>query len=140
MGTTNTKMTSLIRFIAACIVAMMTLTAFASGVSANEQEATPLRIGFHLWKPGKIYDEAMTGIRDGLDLQQLVYEEILIESNRDAALAEANFLKMDEMGLDLIYSLSSAGTKIAKRLNLRTPVIATVVNHPASLKIDEVDD
>src|SRR6187200_2516986 len=26
------------------------------------------RIGFHLWKPGGIYDEALAGIRDGLRL------------------------------------------------------------------------
>ena len=41
------------------------------------------------------------------------------------------------MGLDLIYSLSSAGTKIANKLNLTTPVIATVINHPASLGVNQ---
>ena len=36
---------------------------------------------------------------------------------------------------NLALSFSSAGTKIANRLNLRTPVIATVINHPASLGV-----
>jgi putative tryptophan/tyrosine transport system substrate-binding protein len=41
------------------------------------------------------------------------------------------------MGLDVIYSLSSAGTQIAKKIGMNTPVIATVINHPASLNIDD---
>ena len=93
------------------------------------------RIGFHLWKPGGIYDEAMAGIRDGLDLAGITYKTVTMHADRNKAKAIENFRKMDEMGLDLIYSLSSAGTKIAYDLAIQTPVIATVVNHPASLGI-----
>ena len=105
--------------------------------SGNEEQSTLYRIGFHLWKPGKIYDEAMQGIRDGLALEGIRYEEVVLHSQRDEALAAQNLRRLDSMGLDVIYSLSSAGTKIAKRLGLQTPVIATVINHPASLGVGQ---
>jgi putative tryptophan/tyrosine transport system substrate-binding protein len=44
---------------------------------------------------------------------------------------------LDSMGLDVIYSLSSAGTQVAKKIGMNTPVIATVINHPVSLHIIE---
>lgn len=93
------------------------------------------RVGFHFWKPGKIYDEAMLGIVDGLELERIPHEKVVVHSNRDEKLAIENFRKLDSMGLDIIYSLSSAGTKIARKLELRTPVLATVINHPVSLGI-----
>jgi len=99
------------------------------------ETARTYRIGFHLWKPGKIYDEALQGIRDGLDLAGIKYEEVVVESQRSKELAQENLKKLDAMDLDIIYSLSSAGTKIAQRLALKTPVIATVINHPASLGV-----
>lgn len=98
------------------------------------------RIGIHLWKPGKIYDEALAGIRDGLELEGIRYEEVVLHADLDKDKAAENLRKLDEMGLDVIYSLSSAGTKIAKRLGLKTPVIATVINHPASLGVGQDDD
>ena len=135
-------------FLAICrlrVLSIVGLTAFVvslfatlqpiSPVAAQAEETKTYRIGFHLWKPGKIYDEAMEGIRDGLTLSGIHYEAIILESSRDRDLASENLLKLDAMGLDLIYSLSSAGTKIAKSLNLKTPLIATVVNHPASLGV-----
>jgi len=93
------------------------------------------RVGFHVWKPGKIYDEAMLGILDGLKLEGIAHEKVVVHSNRDEKLAVENFRKLDSMDLDLIYSLSSAGTKIARTMELRTPVVATVINHPVSLGI-----
>ena len=93
------------------------------------------RIGIHWWKPGKIYDEAVAGIIDGFATEGIEIEAVHVHSDRDKILAEENLRKLDTMGLDVIYSLSSAGTQIAKRLKLRTPVIATVVNHPASLGV-----
>ena len=94
------------------------------------------RIGFHWWKPGKIYDEAMAGIKDGLELQGIRYEEVVVHSNKDKKRAADNLRRLDNMALDVIYSLSSAGTQIARNLSLRTPVIATVINHPASLGVN----
>ncbi len=93
------------------------------------------RIGFHFWKPGKIYDEAMAGIKDGLSLAGIDYEEVTLYSERKKSKAIENLRAMDRMGLDLIYSFSSAGTKIAQQIGMKTPVIATVVNHPASLGV-----
>ncbi|MFQ5773135.1 MAG: ABC transporter substrate-binding protein [Kiloniellaceae bacterium] len=104
---------------------------------AGQHEDGVYRIGFHLWKPGKIYEEAMAGIMDGLQLEGIRFEPVILESGRDESMARENLRKLDGMGLDLIYSLSSAGTKIAKALNLKTPVIATVINHPASLGVGD---
>ena len=80
------------------------------------------RIGFHFWKPGKIYDEAMAGIKDGLSLAGIDYEEVTLYSERKKSKAIENLRAMDRMGLDLIYSLSSAGTKIAQQIGMKTPV------------------
>ncbi len=102
-------------------------------VSGSKSGKSQIRIGFSLWKPGKIYDEAMAGIKDGLKIEINDYEAVVLRANKDKKKAAENFRKLDAMGLDVIYSLSSAGTQIAKRLNLKTPVVATVVNHPASL-------
>ena len=95
------------------------------------------RIGFHFWKPGKIYDEAMAGITDGLDIEGIRYEPVILHSDRNPELAAENLRELDAMDLDVIYSLSSAGTKIAMKLNLQTPVVATVINHPASLGVSQ---
>ena len=77
----------------------------------------------------------MAGIKDGLEIKGIKYEAVVLQSNRDKGLAAENLRKLDNMNLDLIYSFSSAGTQIAKGLSLKTPVIATVVNHPASLGV-----
>ena len=129
------------RLIAVLVSLLLTLAlisygslSYASEPDNNDGEKV-YKIGFHLWKPGKIYDEAMQGIRDGLALANIKYEEVLLHSDRDKELARENLLKLDAMGLDLIYSLSSAGTRIAKTLKMRTPVIATVINHPTSLGV-----
>lgn len=126
----------LMTVLAAGMIAAATLAPLAQAKTSDQPVGQKVyRIGFHLWKPGKIYDEAMAGIKDGLELAGIRYEEVILQSNKDKALAEENLQKLDAMGLDIIYSLSSAGTKIAKKLKLRTPVIATVINHPASLGV-----
>ena len=122
---------------AAMIAATILVPVAQAGTSDQTADQKIYRIGFHLWKPGKIYDEAMAGIKDGLELAGIRYEEVILHSDRDKTLAEENLRKLDAMGLDLIYSLSSAGTKIAKKLELQTPVIATVINHPASLGVGQ---
>ena len=48
------------------------------------------RIGFHFWKPGKIYDEAMSGIEDGLKIAKISYERIIVHSDQDEDLAIKN--------------------------------------------------
>jgi putative ABC transport system substrate-binding protein len=114
---------------------LLTSAHAAAQRDTSKSQAT-YRIGFHLWKPGGIYDEAMAGIRDGLDLAGITYETVTMHADRTAAKAIENFRRLDKMGLDLIYSLPSAGTKIAYKLAMQTPVIATVVNHPASLGLE----
>ncbi|MCF6238052.1 MAG: hypothetical protein L3J79_04435, partial [Candidatus Marinimicrobia bacterium] len=98
------------------------------------------RIGFHFWKPGKIYDEAYQGVVDGLALEAIRYKSFIFNANRDEALARKNLKTLDGMGLDLIVSFSSAGTKIAQSMQLRTPLIATVVNHPMVLGIQKEEE
>ena len=119
-----------------CLSLILT-PAIADAQSANEKKDATYRIGFHLWKPGKIYDEAMAGIEDGLALEGIVYEKVVLQSHRDKSMAEKNLRTLDSMGLNLIFSLSSAGTKIANTIGMQTPVIATVVNHPTSLGVNQ---
>ena len=116
------------------VLAIMILSPAAYAQESNDKV---YRIGFHLWKPGKIYDEAMAGIKDGLLVNGVRYEAVEIQSDRNKELAQENLRKLDDMGLDLIYSLSSAGTKLAKRIGMQTPVVATVINHPASLGVSQ---
>jgi putative ABC transport system substrate-binding protein len=108
-----------------------------AGQAKSASDGTVYRIGFHYWKPGKIYDEAMAGIKDALELEGIRYESVVFHSKRDKSKAIENLKKMDTMGLDLIYSLSSAGTKIARQIGMKTPVIATVINHPKSLGLNQ---
>src|SRR6266511_1247342 len=124
------------------VVAAMFLAASLPARAATEDENPPrkersYRIGFHFWKPGKIYDEAMSGIEDGLKIANIGYERIVVYSDQDEDLAIKNLEMLDSMGLDIIYSLSSAGTQVAKKIGMNTPVIATVINHPASLNISD---
>ena len=124
------------------VVAAMLLAASLPAGAATEGENQPrkdrsYRIGFHFWKPGKIYDEAMSGIEDGLKIANIGYERIVLQSNQDEDLAINNLKMLDAMGLDVIYSLSSAGTQVAKKIGMNTPVIATVINHPVSLNISD---
>lgn len=120
-------------------VLLFTTAVIIPSTHAKEKKDDVYRVGFHLWKPGKIYDEALTGIKDGLLVNGIKYEAVEIQSNRDKTLAEQNLRKLDSMELDLIYSLSSAGTKLAKHIGMKTPVIATVINHPVSLGVDIED-
>lgn len=111
----------------------------AAQEQANPQDAKMYRIGFHLWKPGKIYDEAMNGIEDGLKADHIEYEKFVVQSNQTETDAVENLRMLDSMNLDVIYSLSSAATQIVKKIGMYTPVIATVINHPASLSISDTD-
>ncbi|WP_108650985.1 ABC transporter substrate-binding protein [Dongshaea marina] len=129
-------MTDFVRrwMIGALVMLLLAPMAWAKSQPADDPGQV-YRIGFHIWKPGKIYTEAMQGIKDGLQLNGINYEAVEIHSYRDVNLAKKNLKNMDQMELDVIYSLSSAGTKLIKEQQLKTPVIATVINHPASLGI-----
>lgn len=117
-------------------ILIIAIVMFIGSAGASEQHAqTEYRIGFHFWKSGKIYDDAMLGIKDGLELNDIRYSSVILHANKNKNQARENFKKLDSMGLGVIYSLSSAGTKIAKELKLKTPVVATVINHPASLGV-----
>lgn len=134
------NLTANIAMLLVCCLSLVSTPAIAGAPSANEKKDITYRIGFHLWKPGKIYDEALAGIEDGLALAGIVYEKVVLESNRNQSMAIKNLRALDNMGLHLIYSLSSAGTKIATTLGMKTPVIATVVNHPASLGVNQTQN
>ncbi len=132
------------RILVLLLLGVATLVGGQTGIAADRAPqptrptATPTyRIGFHLWKPGKIYDEAMLGIQDGLALAGISYDAVVLQSNRDRATAIENLRRLDAMGLDLIYSLSSAGTQLLQTVGMKTPVIATVINHPASLGVGQ---
>ncbi len=124
-------------------MALVVVVSFGAGLSVapagakteGAKKEKTYRIGFHFWKSGKIYDEAMLGIKDGLALAGIPYEAVVMQSNKDKDKAVENLRTMDTMGLDLIYSLSSAGTKLTKTAGVKTPVIATVINHPTSLGV-----
>lgn len=115
------------------LFSLLLLGNFATAKSSDIQQ--PIRIGFHFYKPGKIYDEAYQGVIDGLQLADVEIEQVIFRSGRDQELARQNLLKMDQMNLAVIVSFSSAGTRIAKSLKLTTPVLASVINHPISLGI-----
>lgn len=109
----------------------------AAGQDPGERDPARYRIGVHFWKTGSIYDEALQGIHDGLHLAGIEHAVEVVNSDRNKALARENLRRMDAQGFDLIYSLSSAGTRIAADLHMTTPVIATVINHPRALGVNE---
>lgn len=138
----STRLKTLRAFCVPAIAAIALLGITPRAINAAELQSQTAqsqqkiyRIGFHWWKPGKIYDEAMEGIKDGLELQGIRYEAVVVHSNRDKKRAVENLRRLDNMALDIIYSFSSAGTQIARNLSLKTPIIATVINHPASLGV-----
>ena len=81
----------------------------------------------------------MAGIKDGLKIANIQYEPVVVESNQNEDLAIKNLRMLDGMKPDIIYSLSSAATQIVKNIGMATPVVATVINHPASLNISATD-
>jgi putative ABC transport system substrate-binding protein len=132
---------AVLRFVVVAIVTIMAainLPNPAAAQAAKQSEGERVyRIGFHLWKPGRIYDEALSGIEDGLKIAGIAYESVVVTSNQDESLAMENITALDASKLDVVFSLSSAGTQIIKKIGMHTPVIATVINHPVSLNISE---
>lgn len=110
------------------------------GEGQNSKRSSSVRLGFHYFKDGKIYDEAYQGIVDGLLLSNLQFEEFIYRSDRSIEKATKNLKEMDDLDLDAIISFSSAGTQIAQSLKLQTPILASVINHPMSLGIEEGDN
>jgi len=109
-----------------------------SGIAFSVQE--PYRIGVNFWKSGKIYDEAYEGIIDGLYLNKINYTIIeVLNADLNVEATKKNLQKLDSMNLDLIFSLSSKGTQIALGLDLKTPIVATVINKPQALGIANSD-
>lgn len=98
------------------------------------------RIGFHFYKPGKIYEEAYQGIIDGLQLAGYELEKVIYRSERNKVKAAENLREMDSLNLGVIVSFSSAGTRIASTLSLKTPILASVINHPIILGIEKDTD
>lgn len=96
-----------------------------------------IRLGFHFYKNGEIYDEAYQGIVDGLKLSHYQFEEFIYRSDRSVEQATHNLKEMDKLNLDAIISFSSAGTRISQSLQLQTPILSSVINHPMSLGIKE---
>lgn len=112
-------------------------TATSAAKVADQAETKKIRIGFHFYKPGNIYDEAYQGIIDGLNLAGVDFESVIYHSGRDPKQAAANLQKLDQMNLGVIISFSSAGTRIASSLSLNTPILASVINHPIILGIEK---
>lgn len=143
MNCVTASMAALLRFLYLAAILVLLWASLPGSAGAYEdkqgQRDGVHRVGFHLWKPGKIYDDAMAGIKDGLKIANIRYESIIVESNQDEALAIKNLQMLDGMNLDVIYSLSSAATQIVKKIGMTTPVVATVINHPASLNISGSD-
>ncbi len=104
--------------------------------SAAKQEQKKYIIGIHWWKPGEIYTETYQGLIDGLNLEKVDYRQLHFRARRNNKLAVNNFRKMDSSALDIIISLSSAGSRIAAQAGLKTPVVALAVSHPQSLGIN----
>lgn len=125
-----------IRLLACLLVCQVVFPCF---MNAKTVASDGFKIGFHFWKSGDIYEEAYQGIVDGLVLDGMTYTPFIFRSHRDGALARKNLTQMEGMGLDLIVSFSSAGTRIAQSMLLQTPVISTVINHPISLGIQKGD-
>lgn len=112
--------------------------------SGNSSQSSPktiknklVRIGFHFYKPGSIYEEAYEGIIDGIALHDRTLEQVIYRSGRNNEQAIKNLKKMDSLKLDAIISFSSAGTRLATSLSLQTPVLASVINHPIILGIKQ---
>lgn len=106
----------------------------------NTSGESSIRLGFHFYKNGKIYDEAYEGIVDGLRLSDIQFEEFIYRSGRSVEQASKNLREMDKLNLHAIISFSSAGTRISQSLQLQTPVLASVINHPISLGLKEAEN
>jgi putative tryptophan/tyrosine transport system substrate-binding protein len=143
MNSAMASTAALLRFLYLTAILVLLWASLPSSAGAYEQKEPQQgrmhRIGFHVWKPGKIYDDAMAGIKDGLKIANIRYESVVVESNQNEDLAIKNLRMLDGMKLDLIYPLSSAATQIVKNIGMTTPVVATVINHPASLNISATD-
>jgi hypothetical protein len=101
--------------IAAMLLAVSLPDRARAGGDNQQRKERSYRIGFHFWKPGKIYDEAMSGIRDGLEIADIRYEPIVVYSNQDEDLAIKNLKMLDSMGVDVIYSLFRRERKLPRR-------------------------
>lgn len=126
----------LVLLVFVCVFQVFSIT----NVVCKEQNLTSdsaIRLGFHFYKNGNIYDEAYQGIVDGLRLSNVPFEEFIYRSDRNIEQANDNLKEMDNLNLDAIISFSSAGTRISQSLQLQTPILASVINHPISLGIKE---
>lgn len=126
------------RLLFVLVILFFTLPFLASTPNAstsNIEKPAESKIGFHFYKSGKIYDEAYQGIIDGLNLSGLQYETKIYRSARNKKQAIINLREMDSLGLDAIVSFSSAGTRIAAGLGLKTPILSSVINHPITIGI-----
>ena len=83
------------------LILIVGIIPLVSGDTAAKNET--YQIGIHIWKSGKIYDEALQGIRDGLKLQGFSYKEVLFYADKDKKKAIDNFNKLDNMNLDIIF-------------------------------------
>jgi len=130
-------------FLRSCGIILLLLVPVL-GRAAEEKTTVPdlraLRIGFHFYKAGKIYDEAYQGISDGLLLANIKFEPYVYCADRDDGKTRINLTTLDSLDLDVIISFSSAGTQIAYNMPLKTPLLASVINHPISLGIGSVYD
>lgn len=127
-----------------CLVLLVFICTFQlfslDNAVCKEEKSTSnphIRLGIHFYKNGKIYDEAYQGIVDGLRLSHFQFEEFIYRSDRSVERANTNLKEMDKLNLDAIISFSSAGTRISQSLQLHTPLLASVINHPISLGIKE---
>lgn len=73
-------------------------------------------------------------------LSHFRFEEYIYRSDWGEERADTNFKERDKLNLDAIISLSSAGIRISQSLQLQTPHLASVINHPISLGIKEDGD
>jgi len=104
-----------------------------------EAQTISIKIGIARWTDQSDYTENISGFKDSLKKYQFIegvnVEFIERNPNGDETIQREIIQEFIDMDVDLIYSLTTTGTLIAKDLTTDTPIVFSVVTFPVKSNI-----
>ena len=115
------------------VVLVVVGTLFALSVSLD----SPKKIGISTWGSNEDYELNIQGFQDALKSEFGDEEiEFIIKNPNADKLAQVHIMNyFDDQNVDLIYTLTTPGTKIAQEIFNEKPIVFSIVTFPVEAKI-----
>lgn len=112
---------------------------FTTAETEFDAQSDQIKIGISKWVENEDYNENIEGFKEKLEefgwIEGVNTEFFLENANSDKIKQSEIIQEFIDMDVDLIYSLSTSGTLIAKEMTQNIPIVFSIVTYPVEINI-----